>query len=132
MLSPQGANALATAATVFEVLYDEDQAEEEVLMDYWAGVQAQRAREEQELAEAEVAFTTLSAEKDAAEEAVKAADREKSDAAWYLKQAEQTAQAMRCGSMPSKEDEAAEKAALSALKKSIDYHTQACNVAHAH
>ena len=142
------------------------QVEEEVLLSYWADVQTQRAREEEELQEAESTFTSLKAEKEGAEEvtdpnrsqqippdptrshqissgptrshpryhscpgradcgprevgshsipspshiqAVRIADREQADAAWYLKQAEQTAQATRCGGNPSKEDEAAEK-----------------------
>jgi len=129
LVSPQGANALVHAGKIVEVLYDADQAEEEVAMGYWKAIQEQLKREEAELAEASAAFTVLSADKAAAEEAVRQADGEKADSAWNVKQAEMTAQACRCGGNPSKEDEAAEKVALSALKKCVEYHTQTTKVA---
>lgn len=128
VLSPQGAVALEKTAKLIEVLYDVDLAEEGVLKAYWADVQAQRVREKEELAAAEVAFTTASAERDVAEEAVKVAEKEKADAAWYLKKAEENAQACRCGGNPNKEEEAAEKAAQSNLKKCVDYHGQTTKV----
>lgn len=129
LLSPHGVESLEHAAKIIEVLYDVDQADEEVLLSFWGDIQAQRAREEEALAEATAVLATLSAAKAAAEEALRIAEAEKADAAWYLKQAEQTAQAMRCGGNPSKEEEAAEKAANSALKKCIDMHAQATKIA---
>ena len=127
-LSPQGAVALEKVAKIIEVLYDVDLAEEAVLKAYWADVQAQRVREKADLAAAEVAFTATSAERGVAEEAVKVAEKEKADAAWYLKRAEENAQACRCGGNPNKEEEAAEKAAQNNLKKCVDYHGQTTKV----
>ena len=124
VLSPQGANALAHSAKIIEVLYDIDQAEEGSLKTYWAALDAQRAREAAELEAAEEKEKTTSAEVAQGEDAVKAAEKEKADAAWYLKQAEQLAQARRCGGNPNKDEEAAEKAAQQNLKKCIDFHTQ--------
>ena len=124
MVSPQGANALVHSPKIMEVLYDADQAEEEVAMKYWADLQAQLLRDDAELAEQVAAHKLLSDEKAALEEAVRVAEAEESDAAWYNKKAEQTAQATRCGGNPSKDDEANEKAALSALKKCKDYYNQ--------
>jgi len=129
VLSPNGAKALEHTAKIIEVLYDVDQADQEVLMGFWDDIQANRAREAAELAETEAAFVTLSAAKTAAEEAVRVAESEKADAAWYRKQAENHAQAMRCGGNPSKEDEAAEKAALASLKKCVDLHNQTTKIA---
>ena len=117
VVSPQGVNALVHSPKIMETLYDADQAEEEVALKYWADLQAQLVRDEAELVEATAAHTLLSTEKAGLEEAVRVATQEESDAAWYNKKAEQTAQATRCGGNPSKDDEANEKAALSALKK---------------
>jgi len=128
LVSSQGANACAHSAKIVEVLYDADATEEETCMRFWTDTQAQLVREAAELTEASAALATLTAEKAAADEAVRLADREKSDAAWYEKQAEHTAQATRCGGNPSKEDEAAEKAALANLKKCKEYHTQTSKV----
>jgi multidrug efflux pump subunit AcrA (membrane-fusion protein) len=91
-------------------------------------LQAQLVREDAELAEASSSLATLTTDKAEAEEAVRLADHEKSDAAWYEKQAEHHAQAMRCGGNPSKDDEAAEKAALAELKKCKQYHIQTSKV----
>jgi hypothetical protein len=124
MVSPQGANALVHSPKIMEVLYDADQAEEEVALKYWADLQAQLLRDDAELAEQAAAHKLLSDEKGALEEAVRVAEAEEADAAWYNKKAEQTAQATRCGGNPSKDDEANEKAALSALKKCKDYYNQ--------
>jgi hypothetical protein len=128
LVSAQGANAIANAAKLVEVLYDTDLAEDEVFTKYWDGLQAQIVREEAELAEAKAALETLTAQKAAAEEEMYKADREQSDAAWYEKQAEQMAQATRCGGNPSKEDEVQEKAALANLKKCKDYSSQMTKV----
>merc|ERR1740130_236837 len=105
MVSPQGANALVHSPKIMEVLYDADQAEEEVAMKYWADLQAQLLRDDAELAEQVAAHKLLSDEKAALEEAVRVAEAEESDAAWYNKKAN-------------------EKAALSALKKCKDYYNQ--------
>lgn len=128
VLSSQGAVALDKAAKVIEVLYDVDLTEEGVLKAYWADVQAQRTREAEELAAAEIAFTSADAERAVSEEAVKKAEAEKADAAWHLKKAEEYSQACRCGGNPNKDEEAAEKAALSSLKKCVDYHGQTSKV----
>jgi len=129
LLSPRGVEALEHTAKIIEILYDGDLAEEEVLMDFWRDVQAQRVREAAELADATAAFATLRAAKEAADEALRVAEEEQASADWYRKQAEQRAQAMRCGGNPSKEDEAAEKAANAALKKCIDLSSQATKIA---
>jgi len=126
--SSQGANALAQAAKVVEVLYDTDLAEDSVLTKYWIELQARLVRENAELVDAEAALSALTAAKASAEEAMRVAEREKADASWYEKQAEQTAQATRCGGNPSKEDELAEKAAMANLKKSKEYCTQTTKV----
>jgi len=128
LVSPQGANALASAAKIVEVLYDADQAEEEACKKYWTGLQAQLVREAAELVDASAACETLAADKAAAEEAVKTASAEKANAMKDEKNAELYAQAARCGGNPTKEDEIAEKAALSALKKAKDYHAQTSKV----
>ena len=99
-----------------------------MLLNYWAQLHAQREREAAELTAAEAAVIVTRAESEQAEEAVKLAEKERSDAAWYLKQAEQTAQARRCGGNPNKDEEAAEKAAQTNLKKCIDFHTQTTKV----
>ena len=124
LVSSQGANALVHSPKVMEVLYDVDLVEEEVALKYWTDLQAQLVREEAELAEQVAAHKRLSEEKAGLEEAVRVAEAEESDAAWYNKKAEETAQAARCGGNPSKDDEANEKAALSALKKCKDYYNQ--------
>lgn len=127
-LSPQGVNALPHAGKGVEVLYDTDQVEEGTLKAYWASLSAQRVREDAELAAAEVAASETAALSDAADAAVKAADKEKQDAEWYLKQAEQLAQARRCGGNPNKDEEAAEKAAQVNLRKCVDFHKQTSRV----
>jgi len=124
LLCSRGVKALPSAAKILEVLYDKDLAEEEHLLSYWADVNARRTREAAELAESEATCAALSAEKAAAEEAVRHASREQADAAWHLKQAEQRAQNCRCGGSASREEEAAEKQSLSMLKKAIEYGTQ--------
>ena len=124
LLSPQGVTALPMTSKIIEVLYDGDRAEEESLTKYWAEVHSQLAREEAELTEAIATHAELQAEQATAQEAFKVAEREESDAAWYLKQAEVYARNVRCGGNPSKEDEATEKVALASLKKNMDYHIQ--------
>ena len=95
---------------------------------FWDELQAQLVREAAELAEAEAAFATLTAEKTAAEEEMRKADAEHADAMWHEKQAEGMAQATRCGGNPSKDDEIAEKAALANLKKCKEYRSQTSKV----
>jgi len=124
LMSPQGANACANAAKLIEVFYDADLAEDEVFTKFWDDLQAQLVREEAEFVEARAALETLTAEKAAAEEEMRKAEREQNDAAYYEKQAEQMAQATRCGGNPTKEDEIAEKEALANLKKCREYRTQ--------
>lgn len=128
LVSPQGANACATAAKTMEVLYDTDLVTEDVFMKFWDELQAQLAREAAELVEATAAFETLTAEKAKAEEEMSKAGHEQADAAWHEKQAEAMAQVTRCGGNPSKEDELAEKNALATLKKCKEYSTQASKV----
>ena len=124
LVSPQGVNAVVNAAKILMVLYETDLAEDEVFTKFWADLQAQLAREETEYAEAKSAFSTLTAEKAAAEEAAAEATRGEKDAIWSEKQAEAHAQATRCGGNPSKEEESAEKAAIANLKKCKEYRTQ--------
>ena len=124
LVSPQGVNAVVNAAKILMVLYETDLAEDEVFTKFWADLQAQLAREETEYAEAKSAFSTLTAEKAAAEEAAAEATRGEKDAIWSEKQAEALAQATRCGGNPSKEEESAEKAAIANLKKCKEYRTQ--------
>lgn len=131
VLSPQGANALAHTAKIIEVLYDIDLAEEGCLKTYRAALDVQRAREAAELEAAEEKSKMTGAEVGTGEAAVKSAEKEKDDAAWYLKQAEQLAQARRCGGNPNKDEEAAEKSAQQNLKKCIDFHTQTNKIVNA-
>lgn len=128
LLSPQGSAALPYAAKIIEVLYDVDCVEEAVLLSYSSALQARQVSEAAELAEAEANYVTLSAEKAKAEEADKHASGEKAEAARELKHMEYMAQVTRCGSNPSQEDQANEKAALAHLKKALEYHTQMTKV----
>jgi len=128
LLSAQGASALEHTGKILVVLYDADVAEEEVLTKYWDALASQRTREEAELVEAQTSTTALKEDKEKAEEAVKTAEKDKLDAAYALKQAEQYSQSVRCGGNPSKEEEAAEKAAIPYLKKAIEFHTQTTKV----
>ena len=128
LLSPHGAVALPGAAKVIEVLYDLDLASEEVLTRYWAEVQTNLTRQQAELERLKGTCAELEATGQAAAEAVKKAEAEQSDLAYYKKNSEQYAQNVRCGNNPNKEEEALEKSAIAKLKKAIDLHTQSQKV----
>lgn len=128
LLSTHGAVALPGASKVFEVIYDLELASEESLSSYWAGVQEGAARQSAELAAEKASTAALEATEQAASAAVKKAEVEQADAAYYLKQSEQYAQNVRCGNNPNKDEEAIEKGAIAQLKKSIELHTQSQKV----